>query len=265
MRPWVESTGQRGHLGTAMGTQLLSQAGGAGVGGEVGKGPAAASPCGIRRGDGGGHPDFALVRDESQHGVLTARPLPWARSLQRERSHGKHPRLHAHGKPHQVLLLPFSRASSPFQQPAFTSGVNSTDLPPSGTESPSPRIRGSTEARRAMGAPITPPQKQHPHIYSITIKAQRSFGHRVSTTHSRNCPALSCSALWEQPPTVVWILWGLVEGDGTAPSLPATCRLFPTPTPGVLRTFPPSPSAELNQQTQKRRRSRSDRPHRTLT
>lgn len=39
--------------------------------------------------------------------VFTARCLPWAHLLQSKHSHGKQSRLHAHGKPHEVLLLPF--------------------------------------------------------------------------------------------------------------------------------------------------------------
>lgn len=78
--------------------------------------------------------------------------------------------------------------------------------------------------------------EQHPQIYSVTVKQPRPFVRQAS----RNCPALPCSSLWEHPLAAEWILWGLVEGDGTAPSALVIHQLFPhkLEDPRVSRNLP---------------------------
>lgn len=119
----------------------------------------------------GSNPD-STPSSEVGHNATCPRHVPCpGHSPQGERSRGKQPRLHDHGKPHKVLTLPFSRASSPFHQPAFTRGVNIADLPLTRREGPSPRTQGSTEtaweARRVTG-PLSPPQNST-HVFTASL------------------------------------------------------------------------------------------------
>ena len=209
----------------------------------MGKGPAAAPRGGIRGMGWRRAPRFrpppSWVTTRRVHHTSPALGTP----PQSWHGHGEQPRLHAHGKPHEVLSLPFSRASSPSQQPAFTGGVNITDLSPRRTESPSPR----TEVRRSPGqtpwegdtAPVTLPKTAPRYLqhHSPTGKAISAPGQRKPPLKlPGTVPLFPLGA----EPVVVWILRGLVEGDGTEPSLPATRRPLPRKLedPRVSRDLP---------------------------
>lgn len=145
--------------------------------------------------------------------------------------------------PMKFYCCPSSRASSPFQQPVFTSGVNIADLPLSRTESPSPHTQGSMgtprEARRVTG-PLSPPQNST-HIFTASL--WNSQGHlRVRPAQSTaeaawRCPALlsGSSPLWQCGFSGVS---QRVMAQHRRSLRPTSCFHTSWRTPGCLRTFP---------------------------
>lgn len=94
----------------------------------------------------------------------------------------------------------------------------------------------------------------HPHIYSITVKQPKPAPAQSTAVTAQHCPPLPSGAA----PCDGGDSLGLIEGDGTAPSL---SLLFPCKLeiPTGLRRFPLSLLAEPKQQVEKQERSRTER------
>lgn len=93
----------------------------------------------------------------------------------------------------------------------------------------------------------------HPHIDSVTIKQPKPVPAQSTAETAQHCPALPSGAAPHDGENSL----GLLESDGTAPSLPVTLWLFP-------HKLENPTGSEPNQQVKKQERSRTVRspnPH----